>query len=560
VPGRSWAGWLLLLALIAVAPAGHAAEPGQAPPSADVSALEEARRAHDLAQQRAGKARRRAEHRFADYEFGVVRTGILAAGFAVFAWGLHARRRSGGRPDRRAGVRRALLVLLALLAYGSYYQFFQLLHAQGFRTTDNYHYYVGSKYFGELGYFGLYECSLRALDERGRRPLNPDLSARRLEDMQTRPLSEILESGERCPSRFGPERWANFRRDVGYFVEGWPKWKWETVWDDHGYHPSPVWASVGGAVAERVSTESRAGMRSLARVDRWLVAAGLLALAWAFGLEAAALAAIVWGTGHLWRYAFLGDAFLRHMWWVSAIVGVCLLRRAYYSGAGGLLAFASLLRIFPAALPLGVLLGSAREAWDRRRLPAGLVGVVVGGAVATALIVLVTAWASGRGLGAFAEFADKISLFASLPAANKMGLGVLAQWVFGAGEASGAVFVWTVRIGFLWIFWRALADARDWEAGALGFALIPMLTDPTNYYYSFVVLGAVLTVRRPRIGLWLLGAALLWNLNGLLHYRTYEEYAYASAIAVLLALAVVIEMSRPLTDDVPPRAAAGAAG
>jgi hypothetical protein len=496
----------------------------------------------------------------ADYEFGQVRTGILAAGLAVFAWGLLDRRRSSRQIGRRDRVRRALLVLLALLAYGSYYQLFQLLHAQGFRTTDNYHYYVGSKYFGELGYFGLYECSLRALDERGRRPLDPTLSARRLEDMRTRPLAEILEAGERCPASFGPERWESFRRDVGYFVEGWPKWKWEAVWDDHGYHPSPVWTSVGGFLAERVPTQSRSGMHSLARIDRWLVAAGLLAMAWAFGLEAAALAAIVWGTGHLWRYAFLGDAFLRHLWWVSAILGVCLLRRAYYGGAGGMLAFATLLRIFPAALPLAVLLGSAREAWDRRRIPAGLVPIVIGGAASTLLLVLVTAWTNGRGLAAFVEFAAKISLFASLPAANKMGLGVLAQWVFGPGEVGGAVFVWVMRIAFLWLFWRALANARDWEAGVLGFALIPILSDPTNYYYSFVVLAAALAVRRPRIGLWLLGAALLWNLNGLLHYRTYEEYAYASAIAVLLAFGVVIEMGRAVAGDAAPRPVAGARG
>jgi len=61
-------------------------------------------------------------------------------------------------------------------------------------------------------------------------------------------------------------------------------------------------------------------------------------------------------------------------------------------------------------------------------------------------------------------------------------------------------------------------------------------------------------VRRPRIGLWLLVAALLWNVNGLVLYRTYEEYAYASAIAVALAFAVVFEMGRRAADDAPPPA------
>lgn len=544
--GRWLAGMLLLLAVVAAVPAAVAVEAARPAGAARESAFDDARRAHEQEQRRARLVQQRREHRFADYEYGVVRTVILALGLGVFVWGFWLREKPAGRASR---VRLALLVLLGIVAYCSYYQFFQLLHAKGFRTTDNYHYYVGSKYFAEVGYYGLYECSLRALEERGRRSIDPSLTARRLSDMQRRPMSEILEAGAACPARFSPERWAEFTRDVGYFVEGWPETRWESVWDDHGYHPSPVWSFVGRAVAEPMPTQDAWRMRLLSRVDRWFVAAGLIAIAWGFGLEAAALAALIWGTGHLWRYAFVGDAFLRHLWWTSAVIGICLLRRGGYAWSGSLLAFASLLRIFPGALPLGFLLGAARRMWERRSLPHGASVFVAGGAVATLGLVALAALTNGRGLSAFVEFAHKISLFAALPAANKMGLGVLSQWLVGPGTLAASLFVLGMRIVFVWLFWRALAHARDWESAALGIALIPILTDPTNYYYSFAVLSVVLAVRRPRIGLWGVACALLWNLNGLINYRTYEEYAYASAIAVLFAFALVLEMARPAVES-----------
>ncbi|MEO1935619.1 MAG: hypothetical protein ABGX04_12650, partial [Myxococcales bacterium] len=60
---------------------------------------------------------------------------------------------------------------------------------------------------------------------------------------------------------------------------------------------------------------------------------------------------------------------------------------------------------------------------------------------------------------------------------------------------------------FLALFWRALRNTEDWEAAALGACLIPILTAPTNYYYSFFIPVALLASRRPTIGLVLLGAA-----------------------------------------------------
>jgi len=187
----------------------------------------------------------------ADFRASAVRTGIALVATGVFAWGL-------GRPGGRSGrLRLGLLVALALCAFASYYQFFRLGHLEGFLLTDNFHYYVGSKYFRELGYYGLYACGLAVLEERGVRvPGGPDPRVRALRTMALRPAGEVRARGEACRARFSDARWRAFSRDVGFFVEKWPPHIRNAVWRDHGYHPSPVWTLVGGAVAGAAPTSS----------------------------------------------------------------------------------------------------------------------------------------------------------------------------------------------------------------------------------------------------------------------------------------------------------------
>ena len=81
--------------------------------------------------------------------------------------------------------------------------------------------------------------------------------------------------------------------------------------------------------------------------------------------------------------------------------------------------------------------------------------------------------------------------------------------------------------------------------------MIPLLSDPANYYYGFVICGALLAVGRPRVQIYLLWSCVLWIANGLYFYRVHQEYVGACIIAVLLPLAVLYEISReaPRTDD-----------
>ena len=474
-----------------------------------------------------------------DFEASLVRSAIIALALGVFAVGVKKERL--GPTTRR--LRIAALIGLALAAYASYYQFFRLGHPHGFSTTDNFHYYVGSKYFEELGHYGLYECSLSALHERGvNLPGGRDPQVRDLRSMELGPAALIRAQGADCRDRFSPERWQSFSQDVGFFVEKWPPHVRNAVWSDHGYHPTPVWTVFGASVAESLSVHDRIHRRFLTRVDRVLIAATLVAVAWAFGLEVGCLVAILWGTGHLWRYTWVGDAYLRHLWWIASLVGLCALRRGAPGWGGAGLTVATALRLFPGALGIGYLAGAFSDRLRGRSANRDLFRFVLGsGITLSALAGLVI---FNLGAQPFVEFAAKMGEFTALSATNKVGLGALLSHFPAFVKEHSSLW----RGGFILLFgvlyWRGLRDAQPWEAAALGFAIIPWFTDPTNYYYSFFPMGAILAARRPWIGVILLVTALAWNLSGLWLYRSYAEFSAASAIAILGATMVTWAMGQ----------------
>jgi hypothetical protein len=490
-----------------------------------------------------------------DYEFAVLRLGLLVGGLALFVLGWRAQRAGEGPAQRR--LRLALLGILAATAFGSYFYFWRFARLH---VADTFHYYVGAKYFPELGYYGLYDCTLQALDDAGRVDLAALPHVRNLGTMALEPPRRALARGPGCKQAFSPERWRRFAADVRWFQGRTTADVWAHVLEDHGYHPSPVWTLFGRPLASAIPLKG-VGTRLLARVDHVLVLGAFLFVGWSVGWETACLAAIVWGTGFLWRYSWIGDAFLRHLWLASSLVGLACLQRRRHAGAAVFLTTAALLRVFPGVFWIGCAGHALRELLRTRVVTPAMRRFVAASALTAAVLVAASVVVSGRGLTVWPEFVDKISRFAEHGAVNKMGLGVVAQALErelggrdgatgaaggsgGLGAALQAGRLLVVALGLLG-FWRALAHAEDWEAAALGMTLVPLLTDPTNYYFSLVLAALFLALRRPRIGVVLFLACIAWSANGLIFYRQDVEFVGASLVALALSFAILREMTRP---------------
>ncbi|MAI25109.1 MAG: hypothetical protein CMN75_03665 [Spirochaeta sp.] len=476
-----------------------------------------------------------------DYEMSLVRTGLLGFGLLVFVVG------AVRKTPKASRVRGLILLALALLSFASYYQFFRFSHVRGFATSDNYHYYMGSKYFPELGYFGLYECSLFVLTERGLPPVRgAKAQARNLRNMEIESVDVITQMGSDCPERFTEERWEAFGDEMEFFSTQWPRHLGNATFLDHGYHPTPAWTLVGGQVGNATELVEPLSAYVLSRMDRVLIGAALIAIGLVFGLETAALVALLWGTGILWRYTWVGDAFLRHLWWLTALGGILALKRGLQASGGSMLTLATLFRIFPGALGVGYLAHALRTSLQKRKIPSAHYRFAMGALGTLVTLLILTEWEWGQGLYVYDHFVTKLKTFSSTPISNDIGLGVVSQWIFPASDTASLLLRSTGSVLFIILFWRAIQYVKDWEAAAAGALLIPILTSPANYYFSFFAIAALLSARRPRGGLILLATALLWNLNGLVLYQQHSEFYWASVIAVASCFAVVLELARPV--------------
>jgi hypothetical protein len=495
-----------------------------------------------------------------DRDLALLQVLLAAAALAllVFGWWLDRT----GRAHLWIRSRRFALALLALLSLGSYFDFFRSTHLQ---KHEFFHYYLGAKYSPELGYHGIYRCAMAAAFEQGFPERDPLFWVTDLRDNETRMFWAVAPRSPRCDGAFSPVRWEAFKVDVARFREILGS-EWRTVLGDHGYNPSPIWTLIARPLTGLVPVET-SSLWILARLDLALVLSLLAAIGWAFGLEAACVAAIAWGANPNTGYRWIGDAFLRSVWLWSAMLGLCLLRRGRPAGAGALLTLSSLLRIFPALFVFGYAFRQLRLWLRERTLEAGFRRFVVSASITGLLLVAGAAAAAGRGPGIYLEFSRRLSVLTEFVPNNGFGLRHLLSYTSEKPSAEVVDGVRTVRTGsiqklrneklaerrllywgaiaaFLALFWRASRSAQDWEAAAMGAALIPVLTMPASYYLSFALATALLATRRPRIGIELMLALVGWNLAHWFYPYLPRGFLISSAIGLAFFLAVLLEMQR----------------
>jgi hypothetical protein len=213
----------------------------------------------------------------------------------------------------------AALAGLAAASLTVYLNFFSF-HGQHtwVHLHDVAHYYLGAKYFDELGYEHLYTAMLRAEGE-----LTPGrfstLEARDLSTNELVPIRELLLRSDEVKAGFTPERWEEWKRDVALFRDALgPQFK--SLYADHGFNPTPLWPVMGGTLARLVPAGSRTGVLLLSLLDPLLLAAAFAAVAWAFGRPAALLGIIHFCLVYGASFGWTGGAFLRYVWFAAVLV------------------------------------------------------------------------------------------------------------------------------------------------------------------------------------------------------------------------------------------------
>ncbi|HXV76234.1 MAG TPA: discoidin domain-containing protein [Candidatus Polarisedimenticolaceae bacterium] len=426
--------------------------------------------------------------------------------------GVAARRRLPPRLETALLVAVGLAGALAWTNFGTFHGPNVLHH------HDVFHYVMGSKYFAENGYSGLYHCTEVAEAELGRREFVERRVIRNLTTNELEPASIVLDDTQRCRSAFSAARWDEFKRDVEFFRAGVYPGSWGTIFRDHGYNATPVWTMAGGRIAN---------LDALSRRPVWLAAidfalyAGLFAMiAWAFGLEVAALGALIWGVGLPWQYYWTGGAFARVPWLALSVAAICLARRLRFGAAGFALTSAALLRVFPALLVLGPMMVGARDALRAGRPARPTIRAAAGALVALVLLLPLSAWAGG-GFGVWTEFRDNLRKHSASPLGNDVGLPAIFAWsasntqaevldgrldrfarweqarreTFAARRPAYLAAALAV-LGLFAVF--VLRYARsEWEQLAAGTLPMLALAELASYYLIVLLLLAPFAARRP---------------------------------------------------------------
>ncbi len=268
------------------------------------------------------------------------------------------------------------------------------------RVWNVYHYYLGAKYFDELGYHDLYDATLAA-DREGEDYWRDVRRVRNLRTYRKEPRS-AAELRYRPREHFSPARWEEFSRDVEALQRQLPADDWRGVFIDRGYNPSPFWTVVGRVLTLLLPATKTWALKILCSLDLVFLAATFVLAGRVFGLRSAALVLLFFTLTPVNNARLIGG-FLQYDWFCALAAGFCLLRRGRPWPAGVLAAYAVLARGFPAvfvasaAIPLAV--RWVRTGSLRRARLALFLALSLTGALGLALGCL-----TARGAGAWPEF------------------------------------------------------------------------------------------------------------------------------------------------------------
>jgi hypothetical protein len=383
---------------------------------------------------------------------------IVAAAFVFF----ETHRKGQGR-NIAERWKKIVGVTLALIAITAYFNGYRFGYPKYYHRWDQYHYYMGAKYFPELGYKNLYKCAVvaqfdvgkfdykldRPFNGKSHRSLSVDMRAemrdadKKIRDLPGEnllvPVGDLIDNentteGDKCRNAFSKERWEEYKGDVSFYriVSG--KGYWTDMQKDHGFNPPPVWTLAGKFLSD-ISPASVSYLQFLASLDILYIIGMFIALWWGFGWRVFAVGAIFWGCQSSAPFYWTGGAFLRQDWLFFSVLSVACLRKRYFKIAGASLVYAGLLRIFPGLVVVGTLVPTIVYAIKHKRMHRDHLQMLIGGTMAAAVLLVVsTAMTQRPDTPVYAPYElfyeHTIETHDKTPLTNPMGLRVITGYKF----------------------------------------------------------------------------------------------------------------------------------
>jgi hypothetical protein len=314
-----------------------------------------------------------------------------------------------------------VLAVLSLAAHTNYLRYQRGLDRRG--SVDFYVYYMGPKYFPELGYHGLYDAHTIADYEDDLRAYRPMVPVRSLVDNKLVLKEDIVERKDEIVDWFTPPRWQEFKADIGVFRADYIFDRRDSRWaQDHGYNGAPLTTAINGTLLRQPFLSTERFVQLMSWSDLVVVIGAGAVIGYLLGAQWGLLFVIAFGANPLNDFITIGGSYLRYLHFVSLALGIVALRKGYGVTAGLLFAVATHLRIFPVLFVSALLLSDLLRP-ERRRLLLERRRFYLSFAAAAVLLLAGTSFLKVPGeQNVWVDFAKNTRLHSESYAANMLGL------------------------------------------------------------------------------------------------------------------------------------------
>mgnify|MGYP003639608252 CR=1 FL=1 len=429
------------------------------------------------------------------------------------------------------------LVLVAAVAVGAYFEFGWKRYGTFMNNHDFYHYYTGTKYAPEIGYYNQYAASLLA-DHEQNKVFDTKSSVRNLETHGYTPTREIFANQDAIKGRFTPARWEEFKKDILYFQKRVPQAKWQQMLRDKGYNGTPVWSMVTGTFTNSIRTSNDPGMSALIAADPIILAIMFLFIWWAFGPWTALFAIAFFGTNFVTDFVHIKGALFRMDWIACIVISMCLVHKKCFGLAGAVLAYAAAARIFPAVFLFGM---GSLACWDclaTRKINRDYLRFFATFFITATLLTGLSYLYYGPAL--WHEFIVKIGVHNKDISTTRVGFKYIFLWPFESfgdkvrGFEAHQTAWWCCQGAMLFITFFAARKLKPYQALGLGFVPAFFLTAPTFYYYILLIAPLLVFLPEPKRASNVVGASLFF-ITSIAGYGLHMVYELNFTLCFLLS-------------------------
>ena len=363
-----------------------------------------------------------------------------------------------------------------------------------------FHYYLGGKYFSEMGYVDLYEQAVIADWDGGQGP-NRFEDVSRIRDLKTYKFVPTRQVRERPRADYWSDaRWEEFKADVAWFGPQAGKKRWRKIIGDRGYNPPPSYVLVAGTLENILSIRHPVSQTILINLDMLLLLLAMVLSVRAYGYLRSILVLttfILWygNVNRVYGQIWILD------WFAAGWMAASAWKLKRHGLSGGLIGYAACMRVFPAVLIFGPFVAALPKMIKERRIPPHLLRFA--GAAAAVGLLLVAGSAVRYGTGSWQDFFANIGEHNENHVTGTRRFGLkhmfILDWSRGLKTAPQKVkarrnlrrnknLLRAATLLFLVLIVAAMARRDEHDALLLGTGLFFIGTVASRYYGALLIL------------------------------------------------------------------------